>query len=106
MLRDSHPNEEMTVSETWTSIWRRKRWLRWASASLLVLVALLAIIVDVLAHRAEPFVRALVVQALSQRFHARVELDGFHLSLGNSLHGEWGVWAHGHGLRIWPPAPV
>ena len=39
----------------------------------------------------------------SERFHARVELDAFHLSLGNSLRGEWGVWAHGRGLRIWPP---
>ena len=36
-------------------------------------------------------------------FHARVELDSFHLSLGNTLRGEWGVWGEGKGLRIWPP---
>ena len=65
-----------------------------------------AIIVDILAHRAEPFVRQQVVQALSERFHAHVELDSFHLSLGNTLRGEWGVWGEGKGLRIWPPAEV
>src|SRR6266568_7151831 len=104
MLRDSHPNEEMAHNEKRTSFWRKNKWFRWLAAGLLVTVALLAIVVDVLARRAEPFVRALVVQALSERFHARVELDSFHLSLGNSLHGEWGVWAQGHGLRIWSPA--
>jgi hypothetical protein len=62
--------------------------------------------IDVVAHRAEPFVRDQVIQALSQRFHARVELDSFHLSLGNTLRGEWGVWGEGKGLRIWPPADV
>ncbi len=50
--------------------------------------------------------RQQVVQALSDRFHARVELDSFHLSLGNTLRGEWGVWGEGKGLRIWPPADV
>jgi len=58
------------------------------------------------AHRAEPFMREQLVEALSARFHARVELDSFHLSLGNTLQGEWGVWGEGKGLRIWPPAEV
>jgi hypothetical protein len=44
------------------------------------------------------------VATLQDHFHARVELDSFHLSFGNSLHGEWGIWAVGKGLRIWPPA--
>ena len=56
----------------------------------------------VLAHRAEPFLRAQIIQALSARFCTRVELDSFHLRFGNSLRGEWGVWADGRGLRIWP----
>jgi hypothetical protein len=51
-------------------------------------------------HRAEPFVRARIVDGLQQRFHARVELDSFHMSLVD------GLWAEGHGLRIWPPAQV
>jgi len=66
----------------------------------------IAALIDIAAHRAEPFVRQQVVQALSDRFHARVELDSFHLSLGNTLRGEWGVWGEGKGLRIWPPADV
>jgi hypothetical protein len=67
---------------------------------------IVAITVDIVAHRAEPFVREQLVQALSERFHARVELDSFHLSIGNTLRGEWGVWGEGKGLRIWPPADV
>jgi hypothetical protein len=104
MQRESHPNQEMT-SQKPTSIWRR-RWLLWVGGILLVSAALLAILVDVLAHRVEPFVRAVLVETLAERFHARVELDRFHVSLGNSLRGEWGVWAQGRGLRIWPPAQV
>jgi len=64
----------------------------------------LAAMVAVLAHRAEPFLRARIVDGLEKRFHARVELDSFHLSLGNGLQGRWGVWAEGKGLRIWLPA--
>ena len=95
----------MGNSELRKSIWLRKRWLKWVTASLVVAVVLLVVVVDFAARRAEPFVRERVVAALSERFHARVELDAFHLSVGNSLHGEWGIWAHGRGLRIWPPAP-
>ena len=73
---------------------------------ILALMVTVGVLVDIAAHRAEPFVRQQVVQALSDRFHARVELDSFHLSLGNTLRGEWGVWGEGKGLRIWPPADV
>jgi hypothetical protein len=40
------------------------------------------------------------VEELQNHFHARVELDSFHVSLVN------GLWAEGKGLRIWPPAQV
>ena len=73
---------------------------------MLAVLAVLAATLAVLAHRVEPFLRARIVAALSDRFHARVELDGFHVSLVSGLHGEWGVWAQGRGLRIWPPAEV
>ncbi len=53
-----------------------------------------------LLHRAEPFVRARILEELQSRFHARVELDSFHMSLTH------GLWAEGKGLRIWPPAEV
>jgi hypothetical protein len=84
----------------------RKRiphWPFWVGGVFLALLATMVILIDIAAHRAEPFVRKQVIQALSDRFHARVELDSFHLSLGNTLRGEWGVWGEGKGLRIWPP---
>jgi hypothetical protein len=71
---------------------------------MLILVVGLGVMGYMLARRAEPFLRAHIVDTLTSRFHARVELESFHLSLGNGLHGEWGVWAEGRGLRIWPPA--
>ena len=78
----------------------------WVLGGLLVAAAGLAAIVTVLAHRAEPFLRARIVDELQDRFHGRVELDSFHLTLGIGLEGQWGVWAQGKGLRIWPPAQV
>jgi len=51
----------------------------------------------ILARRAEPLLRAQIIQALEDHFHARVELDSFHVTLSN------GLWANGKGLRIWQP---
>ncbi|MGP8268619.1 MAG: AsmA-like C-terminal region-containing protein [Terracidiphilus sp.] len=67
---------------------------------LLAAIAVAAGIVALLLHRAEPFVRALILEELQTRFHARVELDSFHVSLTHGLRAE------GKGLRIWPPAEV
>jgi hypothetical protein len=78
----------------------------WVGGLLLLGVAALAIVAAVLAHRAEPYLRARIIVGLQQRFHARVELDSFHMSVRNGLDGHWGVWAEGKGLRIWPPAQV
>jgi len=88
------------VTEIRTSFWRRNRWLTWFGTGLLLLLAALAVVVSIVLRRAEPFVRARIIQALQDRFHARVELDSFHMSLAH------GMWAEGHGLRIWPPAQV
>jgi hypothetical protein len=88
------------VAEIRASFWRRHRWLAWIAASLVLLLAALAVIVSILFRRAEPFLRARIVAALQDRFHARVELDSFHMSLVDGLQAE------GHGLRIWPPAQV
>jgi hypothetical protein len=85
---------------------RRPRWPWWLGGGIVALLAIVAVGVEIVAHRAEPFVRDQVIQAISARFHARVELDSFHLSLGNTLRGEWGIWGEGKGLRIWPPAEV
>jgi len=86
--------------------WRRHGWLKWAAGGLLATAGLLAVVVTVAAHRAEPFLRARIVGGLQERFHARVELDSFHLSLDDGLDGHWGVWAEGKGLRVFPPAQV
>jgi hypothetical protein len=69
----------------------------WVAGGLLAAAAVAAGVVAVLLHRAEPFVRARILEELRSRFHARVELDSFHMSL---VHG---LWAEGKGLRIWPP---
>jgi hypothetical protein len=76
----------------------KKRWLIWAAASLLAVAAVAAAVLSLLYNRAEPYIRARIVAALAERFHAHVELDSFHLSL---LHG---LEAKGNGLRIWSAA--
>jgi hypothetical protein len=82
------------------SFWSWKRGFMGISVSLLLLLIALAVIASVLLRRAEPYVRARIVETLKDRFHARVELDSFHMSLAHGLQAE------GHGLRIWPPAQV
>ncbi len=88
------------VAEMRASFLRRNGWLKWLAGGVLVALAALAVAVSILLHRAEPFLRARIVEALQDRFHARVELDSFHMSLAHGLQAE------GHGLRIWPPAQV
>ena len=93
-------NREAGLANTGASFWRRNRWLKWVAGGLLLLAAALAVIADLALHRAEPFLRARIVGTLQEHFHARVEMDTFHVSLVNGLRAE------GHGLRIWPPAQV
>ncbi len=88
------------MTEGRRSFLRRHRGLRWVGFGLLAAAAATLGTVSVLLHRAEPFLRARIVEALQDRFHARVELDSFHVSLAD------GLWAEGKGLRIWPPAQV
>lgn len=77
--------------------WRRHRRLKWAlGISAMGLAAFVAALL-VLAHRAEPLMRARIIQTLEDHFHAHVELAAFHISLRN------GLWAEGKGLRIWQP---
>lgn len=80
--------------------WRRHRWLKWCAGAVLLFLIALGVGISIVQHRAEPFLRALIVERLQDHFHARVELDSFHISLMN------GLWAEGKGLRIWPPARV
>ncbi len=88
------------MEEARKSFWRRHGWIKWVAGGLLAALAVAAGIVDYGLRRAEPFLRARIVESLENRFHARVELDSFHVSLVK------GLWAEGKGLRIWPPAQV
>ena len=77
--------------------WRNHRRLKWVLGISAVGFALFVGGIMVLAHRAEPLMRAQIIQALEDHFHAHVELGSFHLALRN------GLWAEGRGLRIWQP---
>jgi hypothetical protein len=87
-------------SEVRTRMTRGRKILIWVGSVALVVLATLAVLAEVALHRVEPFLRARIVEGLEEHFHARVELDDFHVSL---VHG---VSAVGSGLRIWPPAPA
>jgi hypothetical protein len=89
-----------TVTAKRAGFWRRHRALQWALGVLLLVLAGLGVATMIGLHRAEPILRAAIVNRLEERFHARVELDSFHVSLVG------GLWAEGKGLRIWPPAQV
>jgi hypothetical protein len=82
------------------SLWRRHRWLLWLGGGVLLLLIAFGVAAVIAARHAEPFLRTQIVQRLSDRFHARVELDSFHITVAN------GLWAEGNGLRIWPPVEV
>jgi hypothetical protein len=97
---DNNHIQEMRLTESRQSFWRRHGWVKWVAGGLLLALLAAAGVVEIALRRAEPFLRARIVEALAARFHARVELDSFHISLVN------GLWAEGKGLRIWPPAQV
>lgn len=76
---------------------QKYRWIGRSAAALLLAVAALAVAAWVAARRMEPFLRGRVVNELSQRFHAPVELDSFHVRVSD------GLWVEGGGLRIGSP---
>lgn len=93
---------EGSLSATGTSFWKRHRWIRWASGAFLIGVVALSVALTLVARHIEPYLHARLVEALEERFQSRVELDRFQVSFRAGEDGEWGVWAHGIGLRIWP----
>src|SRR5215467_8590398 len=60
-------------------------------AAVLVLLVAVAIVI----YRAEPILRARVIESLSTRFHGQVELGEFHVALSH------GVQVQGRGLKIY-----
>ena len=94
------------MAEERKTVRRGRRWVLWTAGSMVVVLAALTGTVIFLAYRVEPYLRALIVEELSERFHSKVEFDSFHVRIAGGLDGQWGVWARGRGLRIWPPAEV
>lgn len=72
----------------------------WIFASLLIAVAVFAVIGEVMVHRAAPILKGRVIETLSTRFNSRVELDGLDVSLAKGLE------VSGNGLRIFPEDEV
>jgi len=71
----------------------RKRW-RWIFGTALLTAAILGALGAILVSHAEPILRERVIETLSARFHSKVELDGFHVSLVR------GLQVSGKGLRL------
>jgi hypothetical protein len=70
--------------------------LLWFGGVVLVLLVAAFIAGEVVLHRAEPMLKARVIDTLSARFDSRVELEQFHVSLVR------GLSVSGEGLRLYP----
>jgi hypothetical protein len=70
--------------------------LLWTFAGLLLVLIVLGIAAQIAIDRAEPELRARVVETLSTRFDSRVELDHFQVSVFRGFEVE------GSGLRLYP----
>jgi hypothetical protein len=73
-----------------------RRVLLWAGSIILLLLICAAIAGEIVLHRAEPILKAKVVETLSTRFDSQVELDRFSVSLWHGLN------VSGGGLRLRP----
>jgi hypothetical protein len=72
MAEPAEMQRRKTTGKSW--VW----WLR----SIALLVAIASVVVITIAiRRAEPILKARVIETLSTRFHGRVELSGFHVSV-------------------------
>lgn len=76
---------------------RWKRWLLWSAIAAFLVFAALGITTYILLQRAEPLLRAAIIDQLQKEFHAKVELDTLHVVF------EDGITVQGEGLRIWLP---
>jgi hypothetical protein len=82
------------ASSRGTKVWR------WVGISGLLAVVVLAIVAEVMVHRATPILKSRVIETLRTRFNSRVELDGFDASVLKGFEVE------GNGLRIFAPDDV
>ncbi len=79
---------------------RRKRLLKWIGIPLLAVLAALIVAALIVAQRAEPMLKARILETLRASFHGRVDLDAVHVI---ALHG---FEVTGDNLRIYPPETV
>jgi len=70
-----------------------RRW-RWIFGIALLSAAILGALGALLVSHAEPILRERITETLSARFHSKVQLDGFHVSLAR------GFQVSGQGLRL------
>ena len=73
---------------------RSRRW-RWIVGILVVFVAVAVVGVRMVIARAQPILRARVIETLSARFKSRVELGELHVWVADGVH------VAGKGLRIY-----
>jgi hypothetical protein len=90
---DSPPEKPMQVAAT-PHPRTSHRW-RWITLSLVIFLAIVAVCVIVVIRRAEPILRARVIETLSARFKSRVELATLHVYIADGLH------VSGSGLQIY-----
>src|SRR6202050_3188570 len=81
------------MSDSLAKTKREPRW-RWIFGSALLAAAILGAVGAILVSRAEPILRERIIETLSARFHTKVELDRFHVSLVR------GLQVSGEGLRL------
>jgi AsmA-like C-terminal region len=77
---------------------KRRRWVRrigWIAGILLVLVLAAGICLRIVIARAQPILRARVIETLSTRFKSRVEVAELHVWVANGIHVD------GKGLQIY-----
>jgi len=79
---------------------RLTKWLLWIGAIGLVVLIAIGGTAAYYLRRAEPMLRAGLIDTLQKRFNAHVELDNLHVSIAD------GFWVEGSGLRIWLPDTV
>jgi hypothetical protein len=72
---------------------RRRLWT-WIGVIVFVCLAIAAGMVRYVIARAQPILRARVIETLSNRFDSRVELESFHVSVVN------GIEVSGSGLKL------
>src|SRR5579864_6431266 len=75
---------------------RSRKW-PWIAGILLILVAIVVVCIRVVIVRAQPILRARVIDTLSARFKSRVELGDLHVWVAD------GVDVDGKGLKIYGP---